>query len=321
MSGLRSGRLLADVGGTNARFAWQDEASAPLRAVQALPAAAHPTLLDAAHAYLAAQRLPLPAEVAIGIANPVAGDEVRMTNHHWSFSIRALQAALGARRLLVLNDFKALALALPRLAPEALLPLQAGTPDPLAAKALIGPGTGLGVGGLLRAGTHWVALDSEGGHATLAAETPREWAALQRLQQRFGHVSAERVVSGMGLSALHLALCQLDGRPMDELPADAITAAARAGDPQAWEAVQLVLGFLGSCAGNLALTLGARGGVYLAGGILPRWRSWLADSPLLPRFSAKGRFTALLRGIPVWLIDTPESPALLGAAQALDGPQ
>ena len=263
-------------------------------------------------------RSPRPRHGAIGIANPVVGDAVRMTNHHWSFSIEALRQALGLDRLEVLNDFTALALSLPHLPAQALLPLGGGAAVEHAPKALIGPGTGLGVSGLVWGGSHWVALQTEGGHVSLSPRTDREWALLQRLQARHGHASAERLLSGPGLEAIYQTLAALDAAPRDPLPAAAIDQAALDGDPLADETLQLFLALLGTTAGNLALTLGARGGVYLGGGILPRLRHRLTGSALRERFEDKGRFRAYLQAVPMWLIDSPQSPALLGAASALD---
>jgi len=244
-----------------------------------------------------------------------------MTNHHWAFSIRALRNRFGWSRLEVLNDFTALALALPGLTPNQLRQVGGGQPLPGGAIGLLGPGTGLGVSGLLPDGRGgWVPLQGEGGHVSLAAATPREQAVVQRLAARHGHASAERAISGAGLVDLHQALCELDGVVLEQpwTPA-AISQAGRDGsDAHAQEALQLLCAFLGSVAGNLALTLGAKGGVYLGGGIVPRLGAWFDASPFRERFEAKGRFKAYLQDIPVWVIAADVSPALAGAACALD---
>ncbi len=169
-------RVLADIGGTNARFAWQAGPGHPVQAVLNLPCAEHGSLSDAVHSYLHRTQRAIPAAIAIAIANPVVGDRVAMTNHHWSFSIRELKAQLGLQRLLVVNDFTALALALPRLGPADRWQLGGGAAAPEAAIGLIGPGTGLGVSGLLPDGRGgWLPIQGEGGHSTLAATTPRCW--------------------------------------------------------------------------------------------------------------------------------------------------
>ncbi|MBI3155486.1 MAG: glucokinase [Burkholderiales bacterium] len=316
-------RMLADVGGTNARFAWQAGPGAPIDAVLTLPCAEHDSLADAVRRYLRQTGRAMPPDCAIAIANPVLGDRVAMTNHHWTFSIRELKAELGLQRLRVVNDFTALALALPRLGPADRWQLGGGEPERGAAIGLIGPGTGLGVSGLLpihRGGRDgWLPIQGEGGHATLGATNAREDAVLALLRKWHVHVSAERAVCGQGLVDLHSALQQLDDTPGPQLTAAAITEAGVAGrDARCTEALQLFCAFLGIAAGNLALTLGARGGVYIGGGIVPRLGRWFAGSPFRERFEAKGRFAAYLQPVPVYVIDTPQSPAFLGAAEALD---
>jgi glucokinase len=313
-------RLLADVGGTNARFAWQAGPGAPVESVLTLPCAEHATLADAVLRYLRQTGRTMPADCAIAIANPVTGDRIAMTNHHWTFSIRALKAELGLQRLRVVNDFTALALALPRLGVAERWQLGGGAPAPGAAIGLIGPGTGLGVSGLLPDGRGgWLPIQGEGGHGTLGATNAREAEVLALLRDWHGHVSAERAVCGQGLVDIHSALQQLDAAPGPQREAADITEAALAGrDARCTEALALFCAFLGIAAGNLALTLGARGGVYIGGGIVPRLGRWFADSPFRARFEAKGRFAAYLQPVPVFVIDTPESPAFLGAAEALD---
>ena len=262
-----------------------------------------------------------PCRVAFGIATALTGDTVVMTNLAWTFSIVALQAALGAERLLVLNDFAAVAGALPRLAPHDLRRVGGGAALAGAPMVVLGPGSGLGVAGLLRgegAGARDRMIAGEGGHATLAAGNPREAAVIEHLRAGFGHASAERALSGPGLVNLYRAVCTLDGRAAERLaPAD-VTARALAGsDAACVEALDLFCALLGSVAGNLALTFGARGGVYIAGGIVPRLGSAFDASPFRVRFEAKGRFRDWLASIPTQVV-VSTSAALLGAAEALD---
>ena len=314
------GRLLADVGGTNARLAWQDGRGAPIEHIQVLPVADHASLQDAIRAYLGGLGR-RPAAAAIAMANPVTGDLVRMTNHHWSFSQAALRAELGLSTLRVLNDFTALALALPHLPAHELRAVGGGTAVPGAALALLGAGTGLGVSGLLPDGAGgWVPIAGEGGHVTLPAASARERLVMDALVRRHGHASAERVASGMGLLETCQILCEADGVDASAFGgAAAVTEAALAGHhAQALEALQIFCGVLGAVAGNLALTLGARGGVYIGGGVVPRLGTWFDGSPFRERFEAKGRFGGYLREVPVWVITSAQSPALLGAASALD---
>lgn len=313
-------RLLADIGGTHARFAWQAGTGAPIADEAVLRCDDHAGLEAAVAHYLASSgggRTPVDA--AIGIANPVTGDQVRMTNRDWSFSIEGLRQALGLRRLRVLNDFQALALAVPTLTPDELMPLMAGTADPRAPLAVIGPGTGLGVATLVRTASGDMALDGEGGHVTLAAADEDDAAVIAWLRRRFGHVSAERVLSGPGLVHLYEAACALSGLPGSTLSsADIVERARSQGDPACTRAVDWFVGFLGNVAGNLALTVGARGGVYVGGGIPPRMADLLNRARFRERFEGKGRFRSYLASIPVWLIDARTSVALRGAARALD---
>ncbi|KNZ34234.1 MAG: glucokinase [Methylibium sp. NZG] len=343
-------RMLADVGGTNARFAWQDGPDAPIGDVLTLPCAEHERLADAITAYLGRAGRAAPRDCAIAIANPVVGDLVQMTNHHWSFSIAGLKAQFGFERLRVLNDFTALALALPTLKATELRQVGGGAAAPGTAIGLIGPGTGLGVSGLLPDGAGgWAPLQGEGGHVTLAGRTPREHAVLAWIGSLHGHASAERAVSGQGLVDIYRALGALDAaneapnaggnNAAEETPraaADEATRAATAaapgeidaasithaalqrGDARSAEAVNLMCAFLGTAAGNLALTLGARGGVYIGGGIVPRLGDAFARSPFRERFESKGRFSAFLGTIPVFVIHAEQSPALRGAASALN---
>jgi glucokinase len=316
-------RLIGDVGGTNARWAWQAGPGQAPGHVQSLPTAGFATIADCIAAYLAAQVLPAPREVAYGIATAVTGDRVQMTNHAWSFSIEALNATLGTERVRVLNDFEALAHAVPLLGAGDLRAVGGGTAQRDAALAVIGPGTGAGVSGLVPDGRgDWRVIVGEGGHVTLAAANAREASLLAVLRERFGHVSAERALSGPGLVNLYQALCVLDGLTAEPLDAALIVQRAleTPGTPThaaCAEVLQTFAAMLGTVAGNLALTLGARGGVYIGGGIVPRLGARFAQLPFRARFEDKGRFSAYVAAIPTWVI-TAESPALVGAARALD---
>ncbi|MDL5031797.1 glucokinase [Pelomonas sp. APW6] len=318
-------RLLGDIGGTHARFAWMDKPGAPLSHVQTYRCAEHPTLGDAIQRYLNDRDPARPAACALGIANPVTGDEVRMTNHHWAFSITALQKELALQRLEVINDFTALALSLPSLGGADLQDLGGVRPapevlaQPQAPLALLGAGTGLGVSGLIPSAQGLVPLAGEGGHATLCAMDDEEDAVLALLRRSFGHVSAERALSGPGLLNLYRASARWLGLPEAAgMQPEQVLPRARAGDAVCQRAVDLFCRFLGSTAGNLALTLGATGGVYIGGGIAPRMLPELRASRFRERFEGKGRLQALLAPIPCFVISSPTSPALLGAARALD---
>jgi len=315
-------RLLGDVGGTNARWAWQPRAGARLERVRTLPCGEFDTIDACIAQYLRAEGLPVPRRAAFGIATAITSDQVHMTNHHWRFSITALQATLGVERLLVLNDFEALAQAVPGLANGEVRAVGGGAASTGANMAVIGAGTGLGVSGLVADGRgSWAAVVGEGGHVTLAASSAREASLLAVLRERFAHVSAERALSGPGLVNLYEAVCTLDGEAAQALePADVMTRALAGGaehDPQCHAALTSFAALLGNVAGNLALTLGARGGVYIGGGIVPRLGAQFDALPFRARFEDKGRFRSYLEAIPTWVI-TAEAPALLGAERALD---
>lgn len=304
-------RLVADIGGTNARFALLSE-SAGIEQVHSLPCANYPDIVSAVQHYLALVGEPDVSEAAMAIANPIHGDEIRMTNHSWSFSISKTAAALGLQRLIFKNDFTAQALAVPHLQASELKQIGGTVAEPETAIAVLGPGTGLGVSGLVWSGDHWVPLAGEGGHVSVSPATERECRIVEICQRKFGHVSAERLVSGMGLQNLHLAICELEGVGITGLaPAD-ITGKALAGsDPLCEETVSLFCSILGSVAGNLALTLGAKSGVYIGGGIVPRLGELFAASPFRQRFEEKGRFKPYLENIPVFVVHA-KNPALIG---------
>ena len=326
MTGLEQGfpRLLGDVGGTNARWAWQSRSGEGPQQVRTLACNGFPAIDACIAEYLRLEGLPAPRQAGFGIATAIGGDDVQMTNHPWRFSIAALQAALGVERLVVLNDFEALAQAVPALGDGNLRMVGTGraAANKAANKAVLGPGTGLGVSGLVADGHGgWSAVVGEGGHVTLAASNAREASLLAVLRERFAHVSAERALSGPGLVNLYEAICVLDGETARALaPAEVMTQALATGaarDAQCAEALQIFAALLGNVAGNLALTLGARGGVYIGGGIVPRLGAHFDTLPFRSRFEDKGRFSSYLAQIPTWVI-TADAPALLGAARALD---
>jgi glucokinase len=313
-------RLLGDIGGTNARWAWQPDAASAPQHVVVRSTTRDASIYDSAAAYLERLGRGAPVWAGIGVATPVAGDEVQLTNRGWAFSIARLEAALGVERCLVVNDFTALALSLPALGPADLRRIAGGGAARAGhAIALLGPGTGLGVSGLVPDGRGgFLPLAGEGGHATLAPADDHESELLARLRHRHGHVSAERVLSGPGLVTLYEVLCERAGRFPAPLAPAAVTDAALAGtDPQCVQALAVFTRMLGSVAGNLALTLGALGGVYIGGGIVPQLGARFDDAAFRRGFEEKGRFAEYLRPIPAWVVTAP-NPALIGASRALD---
>lgn len=308
--------LVADIGGTRARFALLDESGAPDR-VRILAVADFSGPAAAIQAYLTEVGGPALQAAAIALAGPVQNEVVRLTNGAWTFARADLMAELGLSRLLLLNDFTALALSLPQLAAADLRQVGGGVPVERAPKAVLGPGTGLGVSGVLFDRGHWLALTGEGGHCSLAAADARESTILALARREFEHVSAERLLSGSGLPLLYRLVAEVDGRRGEPLSTAEIVARAITGnDVQCRAVIDTFCAMLGSVAGNLALTLGAQGGVYVGGGIIPRLGDIFDRSPFRARFEAKGRFAAYLAAIPTYLMLSP-TPALLGAAHAL----
>ncbi|WP_020651589.1 glucokinase [Massilia niastensis] len=313
-------RLLADIGGTNARFALEF-GPGRIELIDVLSCNDYPTLADAVRAYLATPAVAAAApgairHAAIAIANPVVGDHVRMTNHHWEFSIEAMRQACGFDTLLVVNDFSALARALPHLGGQKRQ-VGGGAPLPDSPLGLLGAGTGLGVSGLVPCGSGWTALRSEGGHVSFSPADEVEVAILQYAWREFEHVSAERLLSGAGVELIYRALADRAGRPGDGLAAPEISRRALAGECALCDQVlEVFCGMLGTAAGNLAITLGAQGGVYIGGGIVPRLGERFAGSSFRRRFEQKGRFSAYLGKIPTYVI-TADYPAFLGVSAIL----
>ncbi len=307
-------RLLGDIGGTNARFALQHPGG--IDRVQVLRCADFDSLQQALRHYLQAQRASV-RHAALGIANPVHSDSLRMTNHHWSFSIEQLRAELGLQELLVINDFAAQALALPVLPDHELQQVGGGRAAPDAARVVLGAGTGLGVGALLPAGEgRWQALAGEGGHVSFSPADEQEVELWRHARERHGHVSAERLLSGSGLELIHRWLGELAGGAPERDAAAITRGALHEDDELCRQTLRMFCGMLGTLAGNLALTLDARAGVYVGGGIVPRIAGLFAASPFRQRFEAKGRFAGALAEIPVYVIHSAW-PGLLGAGAAL----
>ena len=273
--------------------------------------------------------------IGIAAAGPVSGGRVGLTNLDWTLDAHTIERTCNARRCLLVNDVTAIAWALPMLgggdvhgicgidpnrhATDGAPGLDTGIADRSAARAVIAPGTGLGISGLVPAGAgDFAAVEGEGGHRTLAAQNPREWAIVAALAERFGHASAERALSGPGIEAIWRVIASIDGARRDrdrtaaEIARDAFTGA----DPIADETIATFTGLLGSVAGDLALTLGARGGVYIAGGIVPEWGEHFEAARFLDRFRAKGRFREYLSAIPVYVVTHPH-PGLAGVESLL----
>lgn len=300
--------LLADIGGTNARFALvEDGAVGPVTYVKV---ADFPTVRDAVADVLVRRGLTEPVRTAVlGVAGPVENNRCVMTNSPWIIDGAEMQQAFAINTVHVLNDFEVLAWSLPALGPADLLPLGGKAGVAGAPMLVLGPGTGFGTSCLVERNGARIAVITEAGHATLPAETEREEQVVDRMRRRFGHVSIERgALSGAGLQNLYEALAELDGLAAPKRDAAGITTAALDGSCKlSHAALEMFCGLLGSVAGNLALTFCARGGVHIAGGIVPRFPQFLAASDFRKRFEAKGSFEAYLRDIPTALIVKPDA--------------
>jgi glucokinase len=301
--------LLADIGGTNARFALL--AGGELEPAVHIPVVGHGRFTDALGAYLAQQaRDPIDAAV-LAVAGVVAGERCALTNNAWVVDAAELRAGFGLGSVRLVNDFEAVAWALPHFLPGDVRRIGGGEVDTDAPKAVLGPGTGLGVGAYVpdRGG---LVLRSEGGHATLAGASAREDAVIAVMRQWFAHVSTERVLSGPGLENLYRAIAVVDRVTVPARSAADITRAALDGEcPVSRAALDMFCALLGDFAGNLALTFGARGGVYIAGGIIPRLCDELLRSGFRDRFEAKGRMRSYVEPIPVYVV-THKDPAFVG---------
>ena len=310
--------LIADIGGTNVRFALTGAEGKPIN-ISVLACSDYPDLLSATIAYLdrvaAANR---PDRGAFAIACPVTGDQVQVTNLPWSFSIDDLRRRLEFETLDVINDFTAIAHALPRLSADDKRQIGGGTADDGASIAVLGPGTGLGVSALVPADGGWVALETEGGHVTLAANDENEAQILDSLRSQFGHVSAERILSGPGLVNLYETFSALAGVVAKPLTPEQVSEQGlREPISPCGRAIKMFCAMLGTVASNLALSLGARGGVYIAGGIVPSLGNAFARTGFRSRFEEKGRFSAYLAKIPTFVIVHPH-PAFVGLRAILD---
>ncbi|HSD35963.1 MAG TPA: glucokinase [Rhodocyclaceae bacterium] len=309
-------RLLADIGATFARFALEFAPDVIDRVV-VLNCDDYRGFEDVTRAYLNAQEGLEVRHAAIAIANPIDGDRVQMTNRNWAFSIEAARISLKLDTLLVVNDFTALAMALPRLADADRTKVGGGAPRENAVIGLLGPGTGFGVSGLIPMEDRWVTLGSEGGHASFAPNDERELVILQYAWKKYTHVSTERLVSGSGLELCYEALAGHAGRGVQSLSAAAIVEAALNGsDALCVETVDCFCAMLGTVAADVAMTLGAVGGIYIGGGIVPRLGEHFRQSPFRRRFEAKGRFADYLSRIPTYVISAPH-PTLLGVSAIL----
>jgi len=306
--------IVADIGGTNARFSRVNLTTLELDHVVVYPCADFATLALALSYYRSTQNLTDIAHVAVAIACPVNGDLVKMTNFHWQFSISETKAELELAEFIVLNDFTAVAMSLPALKADEKVQFGVGESDSSKPMAVLGAGTGLGVGHLIPTSHGFIPLPGEGGHTDWTAQNEQEWFIQRYLAAHYGHVSPERLLSGPGIESLYLAIAAYRGIEVAPMSAAEISSHALNDSNELCSAViHQFFASLGALAGDLALTLSTFGGVYVGGGIVPKLLPLLEQSEFRARFEAKGRFTDFNRRIATYVV-TAEQPGLLGCA-------
>lgn len=308
--------LVGDVGGTNARLALCDVDSGDISHAKTYSGLDYPSLEAVVRVYLQEQNVTV-EDGSIAIACPITGDRVAMTNHTWAFSIAEMKQNLGLSHLEIINDFTAVSMAIPMLKKEHLVQFGGGEAVEGKPIAVYGAGTGLGVSHLVHVDKRWISLPGEGGHVDYAPNSEEEAIILEQLRAELGHVSAERVLSGPGLVYLYRAIVKSDGRLPENLqPKDVTERALEDSCIDCRRALSLFCVIMGRFGGNLALNLGTFGGVYIAGGIVPRFLEFFKASGFRGGFEDKGRFKAYVQDIPVYLI-VHDNPGLLGAGAHL----
>ena len=317
MTALKGQALVGDIGGTNARLALVDLDDGSISAPIIYSALENESLESCILKFRQETHADFKA-ACIAIACPITGDYVKMTNNPWEFSQKQLKENCGLEQLIVINDFTAMSMSVTCLEHDKLIKIGGGEAQPGAPIAVYGPGTGLGVGHVIRVGTRWVQIPGEGGHVDLAPGNMSEDMILIALRARIGHVSAERVLSGPGLVNLYEAIAMRNERLRQGLtPADVTSGAlSDPADPDGLEALQTFCRLLGRFGGNLALTMGTDGGVYIAGGVVPRILDFFRTSRFREAFEDKGRFREYLQKIPVYVI-TDGKAGLKGAGAVL----
>jgi len=314
--------LVADIGGTNARFAIVVNNELLNHPELNYRVDEFPQLYDLIELLLihiseqTAYKKP-PSKVCFAVACPANQDRVEMTNSHWVFSQNKLKKQLKCQSLTVINDFAAVAHAVNGLPEEDTIQVGGGRQNAGKPVAIVGAGTGLGVAGLIFHGSDYSIVEGEGGHVDFAPVDELQTVIYHYIKNQFGHVSVERLLSGEGLANIYQAICHNESKfPTLSTPGQITQAAVNASDSLALKTLHVFCEVMGAVAGNLALTLGARGGVYIAGGIVPRFHEFFIMSQFRQRFEDKGRFNKYLQSIPVYLV-TRDNIGLLGAAKNL----
>lgn len=305
--------LVGDIGGTNARFALVDGPDRPAGEPFIVQTKDYATIDDAIRAAVLPHAAVAPRAAILAVAGPVDGDEIGLTNCPWVVRPRRMFDSLGLEDVVVLNDFEAQALAVVTLGDAHLDTVKPGIREENAGKVVLGPGTGLGVAGLVFSGGRWIPIPGEGGHMDIGPRTPRDYAIFPHIEQLEGRVSGEQILSGRGLVNAYRAVAAASGaEPRYSTPAEVTTAALAASDPVAEEALSFFVACLARTAGDLALVFMSRGGVYLAGGIVQKIVPALKGDNFRTWFEDKAPHSELMATMPVYVVTHP-----LGAVAGL----
>ena len=317
MTALTGQALVGDIGGTNARVALGKLEDGTLSTPIIYSALENDSLESCILKFRQETHSDFTA-ACIAIACPITGDYVKMTNNPWEFSQSQLKSAVGLDTLIVINDFTAMSMSVPCLDTSKVVKIGGGEPDPNAPIAVYGAGTGLGVAHLVHIGSKWISLPGEGGHVDLAPANMAEDLILITMRARIGHVSADRVLSGPGLVNLYEAIAMRNERLKKDMhPADVTSQAlSNPPDPDCLEALETFCRLMGRFGGNLALTMGTFGGVYIAGGVVSRFIEFFKNSRFRDAFEDKGRFKGYMQRIPTYVI-TDTKAGLRGAGAML----
>ena len=313
--------LIADIGGTNVRFAIMTEPLSPLREFATVQTGDFPDFQTCATQVVLDTTAIMPRSLLLALAGPAVGTRLKLTNAHWVIEPEKVRADLSLDAVITFNDFEALALSLPALKGSQIMKIGGGEPRTRAPRIVVGPGTGLGVGALVYGDQCYTPIAGEGGHVSFGPESDRDFALWPHVERFNGRMSAEGLLTGDGLARIFRAIAVVDGADPAVCRTGAdVTRLADEGDPCAAEAIDLFLTYLGRVAGDLALTFLAKGGVYIGGGVVPRFAGRIAASPFRAAFEDKAPHAAIMAEIPTFLI-TEQRPAVAGMASFATMPE
>lgn len=306
--------LIGDIGGTNARFWILLDAYAEPKPFPDLLTADFASIEDAIQQGVLDKTSVQPRSANLAVAGPIHAQEVQLTNCHWVIRPGEMRTNLGLEDIVIINDFEAQALAVAALSDDYRETIGTTGAVAPASRVVLGPGTGLGVAGLVHVQRRWIPVSGEGGHVDLGPRSERDFAVFPHLDRIEGRISAEQVLCGRGLVNLYKAVCAADDlKPVHKTPADITTAGLAHTDAASAETLSLFATYLGRVAGDLALTFMARGGVYLAGGISQKILPALKLPEFRAAFEDKAPHSELMRSIPTFVVTHPQA-ALAGLA-------